>query len=588
MNQQKKFTRTYLYMDVVRSIPYSFLIILTCRFCLAAAPSVVLVLSAGMFNGAAAILNGEAAYTYILPYILGYLGIYLVLDQISMFANLAVNKRLYEYCNTKYKVNLSKKASRLSLRSLDADQTEDLKRKAMNCVEEKAIPSSIEVMIDLFFSIFSIVSVILILAQYSLWFLPVAACSVIPYFIIRTIRGKEYFQIREHQVKSERMKDYLWTLFSDKRCIKELHTMGFGSYLFNKWADTNRNVNEEIWAHNIREQKSNLLCEFLRIAGYFISVGLTLALTLDGTVSISALGACIMAFQTVQNQMSDAFARAGESAKFASFTTSYCTFMNLDEETQGTLQIGQLESISVNKLIYQYPNGIGNALYGLNLTIRRGEKIALIGENGSGKTTFVKCLMGIYPSFHGSVVYNGHDIAEIVRPSEQFGVVEQNVVKYYFTVRDVMLMGSNRFYPDEELVQALDKVGLGCRLNGENSSFLDQQLGAEFGGAELSGGEWQRLALARCVLRKPEFLVLDEPTSALDPLAESELLLKMLSITNNATTLIISHRVGICRNVDRIIVMKNGRITETGSHEELICQDGEYRKLYEMQRKWYI
>ena len=587
MKENKGFqSYAYIMADMIRSIPISFSVIFICKLCLALAPSFIMILSTNMFNAAMDMLNGSATYKDILPYVLLYLGVYLVLDQISMFSNVAIHKRLYEFCNTKYKVLLAKKASRLPMSAFDEDRNKDEQRKAMECIEDKAIPASFQQILELFFSIFSIVSVVIILVRYSVFFLPIALFSVLPYFVIRKIRGKEFYHIRNRQVKQERMKDYLWTLFSDKQCMKEIHTMGHGTYLLGKWNRVNSEVNEEIWSYNRKEQGYNLLCEIIRIAGYFISVALALVLTLQGKISIGTLGACILAFQTVQNQMSEALGRMAEISKLLLFTKNYCLFLNLEEEVEGSHEIEKLEKIAVRNLVYRYPNAEKNALNDFSMVLRKGQKIALVGENGSGKTTFVKCLLGLYQAQKGSVTYDSWDVKEIKRPSARFGVVEQDVIKYYFTIREALLLGNVQTYTEQEAAKALCEVGLDSLT--KEKDFLDKQLGAEFGGIELSGGEWQRLALARCILKKPEFLILDEPTSALDPLCENELLLKMLSLAEHSTAFIITHRVGICKNVDCVVVLKNGRIAEMGSHEELMLKDGEYRRLYDMQRKWYV
>lgn len=220
----------------------------------------------------------------------------------------------------------------------------------------------------------------------------------------------------------------------------------------------------------------------------------------------------------------------------------------------------------------------------INLTIHKGEKIVILGENGSGKTTLSKILLGLYPPESGRLLYDGKPAHIFSRESLYSNVtaIAQDFVAYHLTLREnVALSNITRVNHDGEIWSALSLAGA------ESLGGLDDRMGREFGGRELSDGQWQKLAIARGLFRDSGMILLDEPTSALDPLVETEILTKFMKAAEGKTALIISHRVGLCKLADRIVVMKNGGITEIGTHDDLMQMNGEYAKLYRAQEVWY-
>ena len=188
----------------------------------------------------------------------------------------------------------------------------------------------------------------------------------------------------------------------------------------------------------------------------------------------------------------------------------------------------------------------------------------------------------------GGVYHDGRDIARI-RKNELYrdvSLVPQNFVHYNFSLRENICISDFTCREDEERIRGVvQAVGIQELVQGLGG--LDAQLGREFGGSELSGGEWQKVAIARGLWKDSDFIILDEPTSALDPLVEYDILSNFAEMIRDKTSVIISHRVGICRDADKIIVMKEGRAVECGSHEELLQKGGEYRRIWQEQAKWY-
>lgn len=255
-----------------------------------------------------------------------------------------------------------------------------------------------------------------------------------------------------------------------------------------------------------------------------------------------------------------------------SFANDYFEFLDLPEEQNGNIKIDGIQNgVFLSNVSFTYPNSEKYALKDISLSIHKGEKIVVLGVNGSGKTTLSKILLNAYPPSQGEVRYDKVLSSDIDKSSlyTYLSVIPQNFVSYNLTLRENIAISNLEHLNDDSLIEhSLKLSGLPTLLDEVGS--LDQQLGREFGGKELSGGQWQKLAIARGLFKSSDFIILDEPTSALDPLLETEILQQFIEIARNKTAIIISHRVGLCKIADRIIVMKDGKICETGTHDELI------------------
>jgi ABC-type multidrug transport system fused ATPase/permease subunit len=378
-------------------------------------------------------------------------------------------------------------------------------------------------------------------------------------------------------------------LFNNKQSVKEMRVMGFGNYITEKWIETRDEVNEELWQYNIKDSKSLLFCDALKIVGYGLSIFLALLLVLNGSISIGVFGACIAAFKAVQEATKSFLIDLGTMPEKVAFANDYFEFLDLTEELNGkTVFPGFKNKITISNLSFKYPNSESYALNNISLTIQKGEKIVILGVNGSGKTTLSKLILGLYPSEKGEIYYDNILLDEIERESlyQHISAISQNFVAYSLTLRENVAISDLKKISDNSIIaDTIKNVGLGELLNSNDG--LEMQMGREFGGAELSGGQWQKLAIARGLFKPSEFIILDEPTSALDPIIETEILKQFIEIAKNKTAIIISHRVGLCKLADKIIVMKDGQICEIGTHSSLINNNGEYQRLYTSQEQWY-
>ena len=260
------------------------------------------------------------------------------------------------------------------------------------------------------------------------------------------------------------------------------------------------------------------------------------------------------------------------------------------EESTSELSLYDDTVIEFNDVDFSYPGSESLALNGLNIKINQGEKIAIVGANGSGKSTFVNLLCGLHSPKNGIAKINDELITDnIWKVRRSMSVIFQNFCQYQDTLRNnISVSDPKRSMEDDAIFDLAKKTGADEVLASQDNA-LDEEIGMfSKEGKNLSGGQWQKIAITRALFRKnAKIYILDEPTAALDPIAEANIYRNFTELTDNKTTILISHRLGITSIVDRILVFDKGKIVEDGSHEELIKRDGLYAKMYKAQAKWY-
>ncbi|MCL2159576.1 MAG: ABC transporter ATP-binding protein/permease [Oscillospiraceae bacterium] len=574
-----------IYKSIFKWMPISVAFTMLDYLCGAFTPAVIALVSVNLFDNAAKVFAGEPVQSELYLFAGLYLGIYLINDLVYYVGSIALNTGIYEKGTAFFRIELYEKLAKLPLINFENAELLNKKERAEKAVNDESLSAIFNRSLRFVCAIIQVTSVSAVMAGFSLWLLPLSFLSVLPYLFARIIRGKEFHYVKSHQAKKTRLLSYLWGLFTVRQTAKEMRVMGFDGYIMDKWRETRDEVNEEVWAVEKKDAMSLLLCDAFRIAGYGVSVVIVLALALSGRVSVGVFGAAVAAFLTLQNSMQNLLEEFGWFTERISYAQDYYSFLDMPEQKDGTMDYpGLSEKIELENISFKYPNSENYALKQLNLIVQKGEKIAILGENGSGKTTLSKVMLGLYPPESGRVLYDGAQVGDFSRDSFYSAVsaIAQDFVSYNLTLREnIAISDLPRLADDTSVKAALANAGI------DKGADLDEAMGREFGGLELSGGEWQKLAIARGLFKNSELIVLDEPTSALDPLVETEILSKFIEAAKDKTALIISHRVGLCKLVDRIIVMKEGEIAECGAHETLLAAEGEYAKLYQSQAKWY-
>jgi ATP-binding cassette subfamily B protein len=286
---------------------------------------------------------------------------------------------------------------------------------------------------------------------------------------------------------------------------------------------------------------------------------------------------------------------AGGLYEAALYLEDYLSFVEvsrrLDDAAPDAPAPAGTDAIVAQGVSFTYPSREEPSLEDASIVVRRGEVVALVGENGSGKTTFAKLLAGLYRAQGGTITLDGVDIAtcDPAAVRERVAVIFQDFMRYELSAYDNVAMGDHTRFEDREAVeQAARAAGIHDVIAGMPHGY-DTLLGAEYvGGTDLSGGQWQRVALARAFFRRAPIVILDEPTAALDPRAEARLYESMRELFAGRGVLLISHRFASVRTADRIYVLEGGRVIEEGTHDALIAAGGHYSELFRMQAARYV
>ena len=397
------------------------------------------------------------------------------------------------------------------------------------------------------------------------------------------------------ETPEERERGYLGDLLVQPRNTKEIRAYVLADYLLNR----HRKISDDLFRQREKMFRSGTKISILT----GLVTGTTLALAyvfvgirgIEGSINPGGVVLVIGAFTSVSGTLSNISSTFVAVDQHTTFLQDYFSFLAIDPllpvpAKPRMFNEGIVNGIEFKNVGFTYPGGTEPALKGLSLSIKRGELIALVGENGAGKSTLVKLLLRFYDAQEGNVMVGGIDVKEM-KPEElrnRIGVLFQDFVSYELTVRENVMMGRpNGQADDAEVIKAL-RDSRSEWLVKKMPNGLDSKVGRLFeGGHDLSGGEWQRLALARIMYRDADIWILDEPTSSLDPEAEAGIFAELKENLKGRIGIVISHRFSTVRIADRIAVIEDGRVTELGTHEELLRAKNRYAELFEIQASGY-
>ena len=369
---------------------------------------------------------------------------------------------------------------------------------------------------------------------------------------------------------------------------KEVKALNLFDFFFTKW---------KVLADDyIVKEKKNQMNVFIlgTVSGVISNIAsisanvFAIVLMTQGRVSIGALGAVLALIGTLMGSTSQLFGLISNFISKKNESAQFFEFIDLNEQitknTESKKPIIGIEKLETKNVTYRYPLTNEYKLINVNFTINKGEKVAFVGENGAGKTTFIKLLTGMLEPSHGEIYINDRNVKNIDSSNKynSLSCVFQEPAKFNtFTIADNVFLG------DVEQERNENYINKALEFSGFEDAEKDTMLGKDIGGTDLSGGQWQKIAIARAYYRNRDFIILDEPTSNLDPLAEAEVFKKYIAMTEGKTVIIVTHRISVASLADRVVVFKDGEITEGGSHENLLANNGEYARLHSTQAQWY-
>jgi ATP-binding cassette subfamily B protein len=438
------------------------------------------------------------------------------------------------------------------------------------------------------------VSLALGILWFSPWLVVILVVAVLPAFI-----GESYFVFlgySQHMVQTpaRRKLDYLRLLGASKESAKELRLFGLSGFLSHQFAELSGDIYDQDMRLARRRLWAGLALNLLSTSGYYGAYAYVIYRTVTGEMTWGTLQFLTGAIAGTSTNIQGIFSTFSNIAEQSLFLTDLVDFLNVRPKI--CTKANPLpaprpirDGFRFEQVSFSYPEGPKNVLDRLDFRLEPGERVALIGENGQGKTTIVKLLTRLYDPTGGRILLDGVDLRDysIEDLHSQIGVIFQDFMRYEMTAWENIALGRIEGAKNGAVREAAKK-SLADQVIEKLPNSYEQLLGIRFeGGVDLSGGEWQKIALARAYFRNAQLVILDEPTASLDARSEKEVFEQFADLTEYKTALLISHRFSTVRKTDRIVVLENGKIAEQGGHDQLMSLGGRYATMFEMQASNY-
>ncbi|HAZ44445.1 MAG TPA: ABC transporter ATP-binding protein [Cyanobacteria bacterium UBA11369] len=419
--------------------------------------------------------------------------------------------------------------------------------------------------------------------------------SVIPRVLVRLKYTGIVFQWHRKRTSTQRRANYYSRIITNEQHAKEIRLFNLGHLFKDRYLNLRQQLRREQIAISIRSSLADLATRFLSILVILGSYGFIAYQTVRGNITLGDLVMYNQAFQQGYSALWEVFSSLSGLYEDNLFISHFYEFLHLNPKVVESLHpkpvpqpmVKGIEFVGVS---FQYPNSTRKALEDINLTIRPGEVVALVGENGCGKTTLVKLLCRLYDPTAGKITLDRIDLCEFATQDlrRQISVIFQDYVKYHLTARENIWFGNIDCLPDDEKIVNAARHSGADEVIAQLPQSYDSILGKQFEqGEELSIGQWQKVAIARAFMRESQLIVLDEPTSALDPKAEYEVFKQFRKLLQGQSAILISHRLSTVKMADCIYVLEHGKIVEKGSHDQLMRLGGIYAYLFETQAQNY-
>jgi ATP-binding cassette subfamily B protein len=433
------------------------------------------------------------------------------------------------------------------------------------------------------------------LAWASPWLVLLLAAGVLPSFLGETHYAFLGYAKNFRQTPAKRQMDYLRQVAGSREGAKEVKLFGLNKFFTKRF----QALADQIYVEDVSLSRSKLivggLLGIIGTLGYYGAYVYVIWRTLGGAYDIGEFTFLTASIQQASSNLQQVFSTASGIADQALFLTDLIAFFDMqptvDSNPNGLPTPERIQrGFEFRNVSFAYPGTDRTVLKNFNLTLSPRERIALIGENGQGKTTVVKLITRLYDPTEGQILLDGIDLREYSLEDlhRHIGVIFQDFMRFEMTARENIAVGRIDQPHQQSDIELAAHKSLADTVVSKLAGGYDQMLGRRFeGGVELSGGEWQKIALARAYLRDAQLLILDEPTAALDARSELEVFERFAELTEGKMALLISHRFSTVRMADRIVVLSGGRLLEEGNHQELMARNGLYASMFEMQAASY-
>ena len=432
-----------------------------------------------------------------------------------------------------------------------------------------------------------------LLWQFSIWAVLVVIVAAIPAFIAETRFSEHTFRLFRWRSPETREQHYLETLLAREDYAKEVKLYQLGARFLQRYRDTFERLYAEDSRLTIQKGWWGYGLGLLSTGAFYGAYGWMVLEAIAGKISLGEMTMYLVVFRQSQATFANALTSIGGMYEDNLYLENLYEFLDLDINTpQGSVIQGiNQEGLRFENVDFCYPDSTVPVLQNISFHLQHGEKLAIVGENGSGKTTLIKLLTRLYQPTGGNIFLDGINLndwdMDILR--QRLGVIFQNFVQYQFTVGENIGVGDIEYVEDAQQLAIAAEKGMAQPFITKMSQGFQTRLGKWFrGGQELSGGQWQKIALSRAFMRsQADILVLDEPTAAMDAEAEMQIFNHFRSLTQEKMVILISHRFSTVRMADKIMVIADGKISEQGSHEELMALKWRYAHLFNLQAAGY-
>lgn len=482
--------------------------------------------------------------------------------------------------------------------TLDLDQFEDsvfydkLERARQQTVGRTILLSQVMSQVQDFISIAFLLTALI---AFNPWLILLLVLAIIPSFLGESYFNSKNYALSRSQTPERRELDYLRYLGASDETAKEVKIFGLSDFITDRF----KTLSDKFYSDNsklaVRRSLWGTFFSVLGTLGYYAAYAFIIYETVTGKSSVGSLTFLAGSFRQLSGLMETMLSRFTVVSQGAIYLNDFIDFFEIKPSiTQNQNALTFPNPIKTGFVFenvgFQYRNTDRWANRNLSFTLKPGEKLALVGENGAGKTTLVKLLARLYDPTEGRILLDGKDLKEYELEGLRYnlGIIFQDYIRYQMTLYQNIAVGNIKELDNEALVKRAATESLADKLALKFPEAYQQWLGRRFNdGVELSGGEWQKVALARAYMKDAQVLILDEPTAALDARAEYEVFQRFAELTKGKSAVLISHRFSTARLADRILVLENGTLLESGTHQELVKADGRYAELFNLQAKGY-
>lgn len=434
------------------------------------------------------------------------------------------------------------------------------------------------------------------LAIFSPWLILILVLSIIPAFLGEFYFNSESYALSYQWTPQRRELDYLRYVGASNVNAKEVKLFNLSGFLTERFREVSSAYYEQNKKLAIRRAFWGAVLTAVGTAGYYGAYAFIGVETVKGAITIGSLTFLVGSFRQLKSSLEGILNRFTSISQGALYLKDFFQFFDLKPEVASPAAPLPFpnpirEGFVFENVGFRYPSSQKWVFQHLNFKLNAGEKLAIVGENGAGKTTLVKLLTRLYDPTEGRILLDGRDLREydLTELQRHIGVIFQDYIRLMMTVQSNIAVGDINQINNLDRIATASERSLAAALIGRLPNGFQQVLGRHFnGGTELSGGEWQKIALARAYMRDSELLILDEPTAALDARAEYEVFQRFAELTKGKMALLISHRFSTVRMADRIVVIENGQLIESGSHETLMAKQGRYAELFQLQARGYV